>query len=378
KYPEANAMQQKMLGVSRLLQTLREGGARRSAVTVNGSRLTRDELLERATRELYTGQCNCAYWHGVFGGLYLSHLRRAVYAHLIAAEELAARAVGGGRSVTALDADGDGVEEVRLRTKAMSLLLDPDDGGTLTEWTLAGPRLNLLDTLTRRPEPYHRKVRSSSLSAVAAGASAPASIHDLVGVKERDLESHLVYDDHRRSAFLDYALPRLPTLEEVVRSGWTGERCWSSGPFRWAASRGTAAPLGVTMVRELDGGRIRKTLRLEDRRMAVECRYALEGLEAPVVALEFNVSLRDGRYLTTAGQGTAVTSFDVEEPALGVSLRLAIDPPATLFHFPIETVSESEGGLERTYQGLCLLCCWALEPRRRAGPWGCRLHWSVR
>ncbi len=379
KYPEANAMQQKMLRASRLLQTLREGGgpparARRSAVTVNGSRVAHDQLLQRATRELYTGQCNCAYWHGVFGGLYLSHLRRAVYAHLIAAEELASRAAGDAAPVTALDADGDGVDELRLRTGAMSLILDPDEGGAVTEWVLSGARLNLLDTLTRRPEPYHRKVRSTALQAVAAGGSTPASIHDLVGVKERDLESCLVYDDHRRSAFLDYALPRLPSLEEVVRSGWAEQRLWPPGPFRWRRARGTPR---ATLVRDLGGGRVLKTLRLDARRASVECRYELDRLDVPVTALEFNLSLRDGRYLAAAGQGADVTSFDIEEPALGVRLRLAIDPPATLFHFPIETVSESEGGLERTYQGLCLVCCWALDARSRPRSWACRLRWSV-
>ncbi|MBI2104927.1 MAG: DUF1926 domain-containing protein [Candidatus Omnitrophica bacterium] len=362
KYPEANAMQQKMLRTSRQLQALRS------------LRRAPGALLARAARELYTGQCNCAYWHGVFGGLYLSHLRRAVYAHLIAAEELASRAAGDAPSVTALDADGDGVEEVRLRTNAMSLILDPEEGGAVTEWILPAARLNLVDTLTRRPEPYHSKLRATALQAVAAGASsAPASIHDLVGVKERDLESCLVYDDHRRSAFLDYALPRLPTLEEVVRSGWTEQRLWPAGPFRWRKSRGRAR---ATLVRDVDGGRILKTLRLDARRPSVECRYELDGVDVPVAALEFNVSLRDGRYLSLPGQGAGVASFDIEEPALGVTLRLAIDPPATVYHFPIETVSESEGGLERTYQGLCLVCCWALQPRRTQ-PWACRVRWSA-
>jgi alpha-amylase len=59
------------------------------------------DLVERAgadseaRRELYRGQCNCSYWHGVFGGLYLGHLRFAVYKHLLAAERLAAPAPEG-------------------------------------------------------------------------------------------------------------------------------------------------------------------------------------------------------------------------------------------------------------------------------------------
>ena len=46
---------------------------------------TDPDYLEIARQELYRGQCNCAYWHGSFGGLYLPHLRNAIYSGLIAA-----------------------------------------------------------------------------------------------------------------------------------------------------------------------------------------------------------------------------------------------------------------------------------------------------
>jgi hypothetical protein len=116
----------------------------------------------------------------------------------------------------------------------------------------------------------------------------------------------------------------------------------------------------------------------------LNCLYELDGVEVPVVALEFNVSLRDARYLDTPQQHERVTQFVIGEPALGVSLRLVLDPPAHLVHFPVETISESEEGLERTYQGLCLVCLWTLEePRASAGTrrgterWAGRVRWEV-
>ena len=379
KYPEANAMQQKMLRVSEALHA-----------TADGSRRAASGLLRQATEELYAGQCNCAYWHGVFGGLYLSHLRRAVYAHLIAAEGLLNRLTHEA-GIAARDADGDGQDELSLKTASMHLVIDPDEGGALTEWDLYASRINLLDTLSRRPEPYHAKLKAKPVP-VAAGVGAPPSIHDVVGIKDPDLKSRVVYDDHRRSAFLDYALQGMPTLEEAAHSAWGERRLWSPGPFRvegarrrGGASGRSAGPWTVTMVREIAGGRILKAVRVERDRPHLECRYTLDGLDVPVVGLEFNVSVRDERYLTAMGQRAGVTAFELGEPAVGVSLALAIDPPATLFRFPIETVSESEGGLERTYQGLCLVLLWA--PARshagaaRAGTlaraWTCRVRWSV-
>jgi hypothetical protein len=37
------------------------------------------KLREKAETHLYRGQCNWPYWHGVFGGMYLPHLRSALY-----------------------------------------------------------------------------------------------------------------------------------------------------------------------------------------------------------------------------------------------------------------------------------------------------------
>ena len=392
KYPEANAMQQKMLRISRTLTELKAQGSGLKAKDKNDRASSlepranvREDLLRKATQELYTAQCNCAYWHGVFGGLYLTHLRRAVYAHLIAAEQLVREAVhamqgsrGGPRravEVSASDVDGDGREELTLTTRTMSLVIDPTDGGTLTEWSLYGPRVNLLDTLTRRPEPYHEKLRAKA--AVQPAAQGVASIHDALGAKEEHLESHLIYDDHRRSGFLDYALQGMPSLQDVVRSTWGERRLWSQGAFRWEVSSSATLASGllrVMMVREVAGGRIRKIVSASPNRPGLECLYELEGLDVPVVGLEFNVALRDERYLSRADEQRQVSQFLLTEPACGLSLRMQIHPAATLFHFPIETVSESEGGLERTYQGLSVVCLWALEGSRS---WTARVEWLL-
>ena len=71
RYPESDEMYARMLGISRRLV---ETSAREGADP---------DYLEIARRELYRGQCNCSYWHGAFGGLYLPHLRNAVYRGLI-------------------------------------------------------------------------------------------------------------------------------------------------------------------------------------------------------------------------------------------------------------------------------------------------------
>ncbi|MBI3753874.1 MAG: DUF1925 domain-containing protein, partial [Deltaproteobacteria bacterium] len=85
KYPEANWMHKRMLMVSEEIGNqdarckMQDARYRFQFSTCN---------LQPATSHLYTAQCNDAYWHGVFGGLYLPHLRRSVYENLIKAENL--------------------------------------------------------------------------------------------------------------------------------------------------------------------------------------------------------------------------------------------------------------------------------------------------
>ncbi len=381
KYPEANAMLQKMLRISRQIQEMSNVECRMSNEKRKPSTATSRHAkgVEQARRELYAAQCNCAYWHGVFGGLYLTHLRRAVYEHLITAEAIIERVARAPRAaVTRADMDGDGRDEARLQTTAMNLLIDPAEGGTVTEWSLSTPPINLLDTLSRRVEPYHAKLKARRQVHPASMGEGVASIHDALGMKEEHLEDYLIYDDHRRSAFLDYALQSMPTLHDVVRSTWGERRLWSSGPYEMERSRsGKGATQGaqIGMVRTIGQRRIRKTVAVASNRPTVECRYELRGPRVPIVALEFNLCLRDDRYLTQPGERSGVAQFEVREPSSGVSLRMTLDPPATLYHFPVETVSESEGGLERTYQALCLVCLWTTDAAGES--WTGRVQWTV-
>src|SRR5438270_8095177 len=95
KYPESNGLHKRMLMVSEEL-------ARRSIL---------DSSLEvrQAQQNLWRAQGNDVYWHGVFGGLYLPHLRADAYGGLLKAERiLAERRLAAGEQ---RDYDVDGHEE---------------------------------------------------------------------------------------------------------------------------------------------------------------------------------------------------------------------------------------------------------------------------
>ncbi|MEM8866104.1 MAG: alpha-amylase/4-alpha-glucanotransferase domain-containing protein, partial [Planctomycetota bacterium] len=114
RYPETNEMYARMQLVSNRLHTLRQAAAGDS------------ELLDYAKTELYRGQCNCSYWHGAFGGVYLPHLRNAVYNHLIAADNLMDQyegKAGDWVEIAAEDFNLDGRQEVRLLSNKLVAML---------------------------------------------------------------------------------------------------------------------------------------------------------------------------------------------------------------------------------------------------------------
>ena len=81
-YREINDLHKQMLRV-----VAQGGGAGRGRRSVTAR-------LAAIRDHLYQGQSNDCYWHGLFGGIYLSHMRLATLEHLIAAEDAADRAAG--------------------------------------------------------------------------------------------------------------------------------------------------------------------------------------------------------------------------------------------------------------------------------------------
>lgn len=140
KYRESNNLHKKMLIVRSKLKEANVGGD--------------------VWRYYHLGQCNDAYWHGLFGGIYLTHLRQALYENYIKAERIAEEIIEYYRSskiiIRRMDFDFDGKSEILIETPLLNAYFKPSDGGTLFEldYKEKGYEHNLLNTMTRYYEPY--------------------------------------------------------------------------------------------------------------------------------------------------------------------------------------------------------------------------------
>ncbi len=376
KYPESNNMHKKMLAVSRKVAALAH---KKGAVS----------LVKRAREELFQGQCNDAYWHGVFGGLYLSHLRSAVYRHLLEAEKITDGILHQDDQwldTRRVDFDGDGAEEILVHSPDMNLYLDPGEGGCLFELDFKPLSINLLDTLARREEGYHRKLKTSFSSETEVGDI--ASIHDRVTAKEEGLSRFLCYDWHRRVSLLDHFLGAGTTLEAFARCQHLeqGDFVQASYQFRWRRSKGR---LTLRLFREgrLWSGEevlpflVAKTLSVSPQGSTLGIKYRLENKASEPISfwfgVEFNFALLAGNapdryywvegvqleepHLASMGETPEVRCFGLKDEYLGIQISLGLNKSATLWRFPIETVSQSEAGLERIYQSSVVFPNWKLE-----------------
>ena len=364
KYPEVNTMHKKMLRVSEKVWRMAPGRRR-----------------QRAFDELWQGQCNCPYWHGVFGGVYLPHIRRANFAHLIAAEAIAdgtRRRRGGASPAAALqvDLDADGAREVEFSAPSMVLWLDPQRGGAAVAWDWRAGAVNLVNVLTRRPEAYHRQL--VDVPAAGTDGDAMETIHTTrVRVKEPGLERLLVYDPYRRASFLDHVL-QADLSPEAFREGAI-PLPFAGRPYGAVLPRVRGHP-GATLSREapaagstlviekqffidLHRPRLRVVYRVTNSgparaegRFGVEMNWAVTDPEAPFGIAGRRQPARD----TVVGQGSLLEVSDSGWPGWVV----VAFPPADVWRFPLETVSSSEAGFERTFQGVTTLCSWplVLEP----------------
>ena len=323
-----------------------------------------DPALQAARESLWRGQANDAYWHGVFGGCYLPHLRRAVKSALLEAERGLDGIVGARTDARTLDADGDGADEVLVRTPDLAVTIAPARGGSVTELAYLPQSLDLADVLTRRPEAYHARVMTEA----AQRHDGARTIHDAPGHKETGLAARLAYDPFRRASLLDGLFAVGEPLDPVAP--WaTAQRTLADVRLTHAIER-TADRLAVTLSSDEAAGVVK---RLGVSGATLRADYRLATAEPARWAVQWNLALTagdaPGRYLTlpdrpslaSTGRRDDVETVTLVDEWIGVRAQLTWSAGAVLAWGPVETVSVSEAGFERIYQGLAVLLTWPLD-----------------
>jgi len=368
KYSESNLMHKKMIYVSDLVAKLPEGSKQKKS----------------AQKELWRGQCNCPYWHGLFGGLYLNYLRHANYSHLIQAENIFLNESdhSGDIAVQELDYNCDDNAEIMVSTKDLNAYIQPGYGGSVSEIDYRPKFFNITNVMTRREESYHAKIAEAQLT--KGNSDQPVSIHDLNAVKETGLENLLHYDWYSRFSFLDHFVKPGTSLKEFYQCRFREEGDFVNQPYQVISRDKKDRVLQIVLERKgniYKEGRtpysvlLRKKYKFDSKSshvLTVDYEIIPQSSESVEVwfGVELNLTLLAGNdkkrhflfnskptpkpLLGTQGEVVSCQNIQMVNEEDGFTIQIALSQSSTAWYFPVETISQSESGVEKTYQGSCI------------------------
>lgn len=202
------------------------------------------------------------------------------------------------------------------------------------------------------------------------------------------LQERLFYDWYRRTSLLDHVFSNDTTLDAFYRSQYVELGDFVNQPYEVELTQ-TGERLTLKMWR--DGGvwqgqdkhplQIEKTVTLSAGQSALDVMYRLTNSGSEPIIERFGVETNwgiaggDGPQAYSVWPGGNLVRFNAlhaiqtaDEAALVNEwygrVILNTDRPASWWQFPLETISNSEAGFERIYQGTSVTCHWplTLEP----------------
>jgi alpha-amylase len=305
---------------------------------------------------LHQAQCNTAYWHGASGGIYLPHLRQAVWQRLLAVEKNIRQSQSGWK-LDEGDFDADGRPEITVGRPSVIWGLSPSYGGACYEWSLLECCQNVATCLPRLPE---------------AGLPAAPQFPTGTAAAPKDWSE--------RFCFLDHFVDRHTTAEEWMSNKYREMGDFVNQPYQVLEK--TMGPDGGHVVLERQGGlygnqrplplKVTKTYLWSRRENKLDVNYTLANtgefeLDA-MFAVEFNFNLpmnRQGEDHVRA-DGTSHGWMDVwfqggvrrlEITSATARCRLHLTPsvPGPVWAYPILTEDSNENLPSRLQQGASFL-----------------------
>jgi alpha-amylase len=329
RYAESNWMHKRMLQASARLAALPQ--------TLQSPDLL--QLLHRA-------QANDAYWHGLFGGLYLPHLRRAIWNNLLALEARIV-AVDPPPALMRADADLDGCTEVFMRDAAALAVVREDGDACVIEWSSYVCAHNFGDSLRLTEEAYHAGIGQSDTT--TATADGIASAHDRVAYVHPVTAQDVVPDARPRGIFVDTWIAqdgsRTP-LDSYVRDPDTGQ--FVAGGSGWRVEKRFDVVAGALVASYRcvgNGGYLETQLNI--------AMPSCDGYSGRYILADGSIPCGFGQQLAIEG----AAGIWLDDGVLGGTLQLTCQQ-AKIRARPHFTVSGSEAGFEKIMQSAELVLTW--------------------
>ncbi len=364
-----------------------------------------EHFRKLAEYELHMAQCNCVYWHGVFGGIYLPHLRMKISEHLISARKiincyfeeflneinkekpeysakkhldllraeyfiynfkesglmdaiynydiedvLKGKIVKPYPSFLENDVNLDGVDEILLRRKEMELIFNTEDGGTLISFDNLIKNYDFGNTMSRKQEKYHK---------------------DYDGRLDNMEECPpMVYDSLRRSSFRTHFLNKIE-MDLFLNNEF--EECGDFINNNFETTKLDENNLilertgRISLNGETEKLKMIKEFKFNDSFFDCDIKYEiLENMCEINFAVEMNfmfMSFEGDRYIKFGEENYSLRDPKIFEDKneiifydgyLGTGLKIISEEKCRFYYIPVFTISRNFDKYEAIYQGFSL------------------------
>ncbi len=322
--------------------------------------LVRESGDVKALHHFWRSQCNCAFWHGVFGGIYLPHLREALWKELHMAERIALKAIRGYPLIRTEDINADGFDETVIVSETQSLLVHPDRGLTVSELTFLqkdGEPVPFGHVLSRQREAYHEAVPGAEFS-----DDSIRTIHDDMPSKEDGLAARVTVDGWRRTSFSDIIMPGV--------TGWSdwkhcsGEITHFQKPAVSSSTEVKEAVVTFSGKFTANGLGVRKKITVGLRKSAIKAGSVYSVRPGDRVGMEICLNLMTGRsddryFRIDSGEKHLMSgegefhgsAIEVIDGWRKVKTVIVMNSDTSVWVTPLDSVNRSESGYESVHQG---------------------------
>lgn len=368
KYSESNRMNKRMIYASNIFD--------RFKFKRNKDKIKEDK--ESALDYLLQGQCNCPYWHGTFGGLYLNNLRHATYSNLIKSTSISEKNIYGENYFIKknIDFDMDGRDEVIISSEKETLIFH-SLSGSLIEWDLKKENpINLIDTLKRREEAYHiSAMRNTNNDNQNEGH---VSIHEIAKKVDEKISKYLVFDKNEKVFGVDHFLGKIPSAEEFQLLQYEENADFFESFYKIIEDKIYKDFAKIIFKRRgrIDGKEInliKKYIVNSKGGFLLEATFENKSGEEIefVYALENNITLLAGcekdRYyagedkrisenLSETGEWTGKIFAMTDEAYIKIEILIEAEEETTFLYMPNYTISDAVDKLEMNYQNSTVVC----------------------
>jgi len=313
-----------------------------------------DMLTKELKDSLYKLQTNDVFWHGVFGGLYLPNLRDNAYRYLLELES--SQKI----KKEILDIDKDGFDELKLKSKDLSVVISAKNGASMVEFGSLKLFFNWQNTLMRREEAYHEKIFNPPKQNLSTTADDGISTIHNEEIRDEDitLRDEIVYDWHPKFSFIEHFSNKNFTLEEFKKISFCEVGDFANQPFEMLEDASFVRDGGIYLENSYDAV-MSKSYALKQNRLKVETTFSTSCDKQLFCATELNLHFAHPDLITINGAkiGDGIVLRGVDEIAVfdeftNKNLILKLSDEADIYSCVVYTVSQNESGFEKVAQGI--------------------------